>query len=215
MLTKEQKTRLHEIYSRDVWSGDAHMVDFCVKKAAALAVLPSGEMIPIEKQSIKKDFCFGYSDSRYDTEDYDRANRAAEYAAHSVDYFKEQNMQDFREVLDTLKEQAEHEIPREMCVIRIAPYYGQPETSPLKGMTFARSWAIIEAHGGECNMLDVIGGEAFKMSGQLVRVPNAEELKIITSAYEEAARDHEKKVNNYLKKYGLTKVNAWSYWRDE
>ena len=215
MITKEQKTRLYEIYSRDVWKGDAHMSEYCVKKTAALAVLPGGELIPIEKQNIKKDFCFGYSDSRYDTEDYDRANRAAEYAAKSVDYFKEQNMQDFREVLDTLKEQSENEIPRDMCVIRMVPYYGQPETSPLKGLSFVRSWAVLEAHDYDCNMSELIGGEAFNLGGQCVRVPSVEELQIIISAYEEAAKDHEKKVNNYLKKYGLSKVRTWSYWQDE
>ena len=47
-----------------------------------------------------------------------------------------------------------------------------------------------------------------------VRVPTAEELEIIYNAYEAAAREHEKKVANYLKRYGLSTVSAWSYWQD-
>ena len=53
------------------------------KKANHIVELENGDIVVIEKPTIKKDFCFGYSDSRYDTEDYDRANEMAAHARTS------------------------------------------------------------------------------------------------------------------------------------
>ena len=76
----EQTAKLMPVYRNiidEVFDHDKHMVDYCAKKIDQLVPLDNGMFIEIEKQSIKKDFCFGYSDSPYDTEDYDRANRMA------------------------------------------------------------------------------------------------------------------------------------------
>lgn len=32
---------------------------------------------------------------------------------------------------------------------------------------------------------------------------------------EEEKAKQEKRINTYLKKYGLTKIHSWSYWADE
>ena len=46
-------------------------------------------------------------------------------------------------------------------------------------------------------------------------IPTKEELLAIIGAYEAAMREHENKVDNYIKRYGTSKVVSWSYWRDE
>ena len=39
-------------------------------------------------------------------------------------------------------------------------------------------------------------------------------MGLVKSAYESAMQRQDKKVRAYLKRYGLTKIRAWSYWRD-
>ena len=72
-------------------------------------------------------------------------------------------------------------------------------------------------------MLDACGGSAFleELPGKEItahgvpgRIATNEELKIIFDAYTEARNAHEKRVDIYLKKYGLTNVHAWTYWRE-
>ena len=41
-----------------------------------------------------------------------------------------------------------------------------------------------------------------------------ENLKRVIEGHKIVKAKFEKRLNTYLKKYGLTKVHAWSYWRD-
>lgn len=213
MLTKEQKTKLRAAYAADVWHGDNHMTDYCVNKTAALAELPCGEFIPVDKQSIEKNFCFG--ESGYD---YDDAANAAANARTSVDHFIRENMKEFRADLERIEEQyglfAEHpSMPHYLLMIAEKPYYGQPVTSPLKGDAYFGDGQVLEAMGGSAYIRD-LPGQRVSIWDNSYRVPTLEELDAIKAAYEQAAAEHEKKVNAYLKRYGLSKVNAWTYWRD-
>ena len=45
-------------------------------------------------------------------------------------------------------------------------------------------------------------------------VPNDEEREIIAYGYAIAKQLHYKKVMAYLKRYGLSKVDTWTYWQD-
>ena len=71
-------------------------------------------------------------------------------------------------------------------------------------------------------VLDVTGpaflrelpGTKIRLRGCEGHLATVEEIELILQAYKEAAADHEKKVRSYLKRYGTSKVNAWTYWRD-
>ncbi|MBQ1357138.1 MAG: hypothetical protein IIY64_01270, partial [Aeriscardovia sp.] len=73
-------------------------------------------------------------------------------------------------------------------------------------------------------VLDDLGGSAFleDLPGQTVKageyweykILTADEIDIIINAWKQAAAAHEKKVDAYLKRYGTSKVHAWTYWRD-
>lgn len=190
-----------------VWGKDNHMVDYCVDKVSAVAVLPDGKIIPVDKESIKKDFCFG--ESGYD---YDDAQKMACHARTSEDYFKERNMRFFNEWLKDLREALNggHDY---MLVIYNKAYSGQPDECRIACATWVRLTEIIDACGGSV-YLDELEGKAINYRGQECRIATKEELAVILKAYEEATKKHEKKVNAYLKRYGTSKVNAWTYWRD-
>ena len=90
---KDCTNELKPVYRKlieQVWKDDTNMVDYCMRKVEVLSQLDNGIIFFIEKQKIEKNFCFGYSDSAYDTEDYDRANAMAFHARTSEQYFTEQ-----------------------------------------------------------------------------------------------------------------------------
>ena len=213
MLTKEQKEKLRAVYDKDVWHGNDHMTDYCTNKVSVLAELPNGDFIPIEKKGIEKDFCFG--ESGYD---YDEAAEAAHVARTSEAYFKRENMKEFVSWLDSINEQYKMfwespSLPRQILTISEKPYLGQPETSPLKGISFIRDGDILESMGGSAFVCE-LPGASITYRGNHYRIPTEEELDIIRNAYTQATVEHRKKVERYLKRYGLSKVHSWTYWRD-
>ena len=88
-MNNNMKALLVQEYEK-IWPHSPKMVDYCVNSVAEMAVLPAGEIIPIEKQRIATRFCFG--ESGYDADD---AARMAYHARTSQDYFKKENMSHF------------------------------------------------------------------------------------------------------------------------
>ena len=188
MTQKELKAMYSEILFSEVWNGNQRMVDHCLKEAAYIVELTSGDIVAIQKPRIQKDFCFGYSDSRYDTEDFDRANEAAHHAATSTEYFISENLKGIDKIIDRLEgKRSDWDYH-----IRI-PYYGQPEESKLKAM-HSFYW------------YDEKGKQFPKLAG--------EDRERVLAGYKVVRADFVKRLNSYLKRYGMSKVNAWSYWRD-
>lgn len=186
---------------------DQKMIDYCVNKVAAVAVLPSGEILTIDKQKIETSFCFG--ESGYD---YDDAARMAAHARKSEDYFKSENMEHFNrwinDLLDVLNGLSNYKL-----TISEKAYYGQTEDCKLRGICFDKLSDILDACGGSADVYELPSRE-LTVKGRACRVATPKEVEIILDAYKEAAKAHEKKVDNYLKRYGLSKVNSWTYWRD-
>lgn len=152
--------------------------------------LENGYLVAICKPRIQKNFCFGYSDSRYDTEDYDRANDMAMHARTNTDYFIDQNMRQINEQIEALD--------KWNPVIRTA-YCDAPENSIIKTIDFMDDYHF-------CNIRE-------KDKAKVAPLSPADKALII-AAYEEEKKAFEKRLASYLKRYGLSKVNSWSYWQD-
>ena len=189
---KELKQRYAEILAKDVWHGDKSMIDYCVKKAGYIVELSNGDIVAIDKPSIEKNFCFGYSDSPNDTEDYDRANAAADHARSSEEYFISENMREINRQIALLEgcEDSHHWVFR-VCI----PYSGQPEGSQLK--------AVHQYHW-------------YDDSERVVKNPELAGIdrQRVIDGYKAVREDFAKRLERYLKRYGLSKVHAWSYWQD-
>lgn len=188
---KELKQRYAEILAADVWHNDQKMVAFCVKEAAYIVELEDGSILAIEKPRIEKNFCFGYSDSRYDTEDYDRANDMAHHAKTSTEYFLKENLKDINDTIARL-EGTRNSSPRLVYKIRI-PYSGQPADSKLKALHTFQFW---------------------DESAEKYPTLEGENLRRVIEGYKIVKADFEKRLQTYLKRYGMSKVRAWSYWQD-
>lgn len=189
-MTQKELTQVYaDILNTEVWRNDKKMIDFCVKKSAYIVELENGEIITIDKPSIEKSFCFGYSDSRYDTEDYDRANDAAHHASTNEGYFMRENLKDITQMIKTLSESQSWQ----ECYLCV-PYYGQPQDSKLKALRWCRT------------------GETPNTNSRKLEGTDRER---VIEGYNIVKYGFEKRLQAYLKRYGMSKVHTWSYWRDE
>lgn len=193
-----------------IWN--AHMTDYCANRVAALAELPGGELIPVEKHSVNTRFCFG--ESGYD---YDDALRAADHARKSEDYFRRENMREYTDMIERIVDAMDEDESsnRRVIIYTGGKYYDQPAECRLRDFDIARLTEILDAFGGSANLDEVTAaGTVFRLHGRDARLATREEAQIILDAWRAAAQAHEKKVNAYLKRYGMSKVHAWTYWRD-
>lgn len=204
------KEEIRAEYSK-AWNSQK-MVDFCTNKVAAVAVLPSGEWITVDKHAIETRFCFG--ESGYDA---DEARDMAHVARTSEDYFKRENMAHFREWLKDLDEVKDivHGGSRYALTIHGTRYTGQKDDCRLARIELTKLTEVLDDLGGSAYTQELPGQTITgRHNGHIYRVATPEEIDIIRAAYEEAAKAHEKKVDAYLKRYGTSKVHSWTYWRD-
>ena len=168
------------------YEAGSHMYQWCINRLSNEMQLDNGGFVEFEKPSIETSFCFGYSDSRYDTEDYDRADDMAEVARTNENYFKEQNLKEIKETLEKLKD---HRVLfyKSRCNDEVEIYNWCYDTYGTRERNFNLNFI-------ECS---------------------DRELELLTKKYEEELVKFEKRINSYLKKYGLSKIHSWSYWRDE
>ena len=188
MTQKELKALYADTLAREVWKGDQKMVDYCVKKIDYIVELTTGRIVALEKPSIEKDFCFGYR-SACDAEEYEDAHRMANHAGESTDYFMRANLEQIDRIVDGLN--GKHYAIEN----RIIPaYYRQPEGSILATI---RGYYWHEAEGQKYPMLE------------------GEDLRRVLDGYAVVRANFEKRLKSYIKRYGMSKVNTWTYWTEE
>lgn len=189
-----------------VWGPNESMIKYCLGQVQGIAELKDGRYFILEKQPIEKYFCYGYSLSRYDTEDYDRANRAADNALKDKNNFIRENMKRINQAIQALDD------PYYMPVVRKC--YPGHDCGGLVSLEYERIVNILDDCGGSAN-LEEIKGTIIEGNGRRYYILTDEEKEMVRAAYKVAAEQHEKKVLAYLKRYGLSKVHSWSYWQDE
>lgn len=191
---KAQK-ELKEIYKKDMenyWKTrrgdtDTKMVDYCTKKAAYIVELTNDHYYVIDKPSIEKDFCFGYGYCGVSTEeDYQDAAGMAAHARTSEKYFIDQNMQQLTEIMEDLKDDR-------YKILKRQHYLGQQESCKLISLDWVHWYDAPETSDNALT---------------------PEEIQAILAGYEEVKKQFTKRLNSYLKRYGLTKVNSWTYLSD-
>ena len=183
------QTELNQLFATEMinyWN-NKRMSDYCIGKCAYIVELADGDYMEIEKPDIKKDFCFGYGYCGVSTdEDYNDAAASAANARTNVDYFMEKNLQQIDGYIEELTES-------QYNVYKRVRYSGAAPDCKLKDLTFVGYWQ--EPPTG-----------AQKLTEQ--------EIAAIIAGYEEVKKTFIRRLNSYLKRYGLTKVNSWTYLSD-
>ena len=175
-----------------VWKTDQHMIDYCCKKASAVIKLEKGQLMEFEKPSIDTHFCFGYSDDM-DGSDRKRAVDMAIHASESEKYFKAHNLQDLKKTIERYEDKSE---PTDPYLTHRYPDYD----TNIVTVVWLTSWDVKD--------------RAWQFRNDLVPLSDADK-KTILNAYKEELTKFEKRLDTYLKRYGMSKVRTWTYWRDE
>lgn len=183
---------------RKVWGEDSRMMDYEKKRVSAVYRLSNGDLICFEKPNIETSFCFGYSDSAYDTKDYDNANAMAHHAATSEEYFLEQNLKCYDGKIKNIEEGDEY---IHICIFRKS-YTSQKGLLNVFNWGCLKYWQYYEAKN------------IHPSSYPDLQEVNAEDRAIILNALKSERAKFEKRLKAYLKRYGLSKIKTWSYWRD-
>lgn len=159
------------------------MVDFCLSRAEEIVETEDGWLIEVEKQYLKKDFCFGYGMYlNYTDEELEIAENNADYARTNVNHFIKENTKYYDEWIN--------ELEKNDCFISTnGKYYSQKENCKLQNYRCYDS-----------NTPD----ENYK------KLSDNDKQKLI-DAFKAGKEKMIKRLNTYLKKFGLSKLNVWTY----
>lgn len=113
-----------------------------------------------------------------------------DFASKSEKYFKEQNLKQLTEWLELLN--------KDELYIR-TKYYKSPKNSKIKAIVHLRDYDFYNMSEEQKKEYEPIIGK---------------NKEIIEAAYKREIEVFEKRLNTYLKKYGTSKLNTWSYWQD-
>lgn len=192
MLTKEQKA-LKSAYIDAVIteSFGENMRKYFNQSIDRVVELHDGRMIAVEKPSIHKQFCFGWH-STFPGADYKEAGEMAEYAGRSEVYFIEENMKQIDRKIEDLSRDRIRYTPKSAI-----QYLRAGENSRVCYL----KW---------CDKFDC--GLDEKDTDRDMTDGDIEKLR---AAYLETKRDFGKRLDTYLKRYGMKHVRTWTYWADE
>lgn len=175
-----------------VWGTDTHMIDYCEKQAVKVVQLNNGRLVHFEKPGIETGFCFGYRSAC--TDDYDEAQNMANHASKSIEYFIEKNMKiaGYDEALEKLRDPG--------YVVLGGVHYNHGEK--LYFITYAQD-----------NEYDLDHIQSF-FNSKLERIDDSNR-QLLIDANEELKAKFRKRLDAYIKRYGMSKVRSWTYWSEE
>lgn len=202
-LSKEDREEVRANYAQ-IWPGDDHMIDYCTNQVNKL--LRVGDMLVIfEKIRLETSFCFGYGFYGVSTVEEDRA--AASQAAKmrsDESRFIEENTKRLKEEIAGIRYilACRHHEEVEMnyqydgleLIFRHSGFSGE-NSHNLTKTAWVKRWETIEKP------------EDF-------RIATDEEALQVVEVLEEQLREVTKRCETYLKKYGTSKLNVWTYLRD-
>lgn len=185
----DQAALLNEImieYAK-IWT-NSKMLDYCRKKCAYVVKLNNG-YYEIDKPSIETHFCFGYGYCGISTqEDMDDAENMRRHAATDEEYFIKENLKGINYWLDNLST---------MDVYACYNYSCKGDQARIYNIMCLKPWDVDRYSNNQ---------GFYKLS--------KEEIDDIITGYKVVKNQFEKRLNTYLKKYGLTKLKTWTYLSD-
>ena len=181
----------------EYWKSE-RMIKYCLSCLSNELELENGLILKFEKPSIETYFCYGYSLSNIDTESYDNANKNVENARKDVINFINENiaqsgLQDLYNKLikaDTV-------------------YYSNCNNN---GIVSVRS---LYDQNDECYFRYHYGENSDHYKTYITGTLSKSDVQKIIAKVAEELQKFVKRLNTYLKRYGLSKIHSWSYWRDE
>lgn len=182
---------INQLRNENIWGNSERMYQYYKKSAFDIVTINNNEMIEIKNLNIKTDFCFGYGFCGVsDLEESKAANNMASYARTNENYFINKNLEKIDSLISYVKESK--------IIIIFNHYYGGKENSLIKNYRCYKDQYNLEYD----NPKNTLGN---------YRIATSEEKEKILNCLEEQREDFKKRLNSYLKRYGLSKIHSWSY----
>ena len=196
MDQKLLKEKYMRIICNEIWPDSKRMQEYARKEANYIVELNNDDIYVITKPRIETKFCFGYGMYGCDMDnDHERASHAAYNASTNKDYFIEENLKDLDRKLEALCD-SKYE------GYKYCAYSGQSKDSKLKAYSLCQFWDNPEQKAYKWDRLVAV--ERLKQ----------EEIEALIKGYETVKEMFTKRLNTYLKRYGLSKIETWTYLRD-
>ena len=189
------QTELKELYRQEMteyWK-DNKMIDYCMKKAAYFVDLEDGNYYVIEKPSIETSFCFGHGYCGVTTEEDDRRARdMAQHAKTNEDYFIEKNLEGINNQIESVKDTS---------------LYGYTFTNynRMNPDAHLRNYSVVRL----CDNIEYAPYRWNNLTNLNILTDN--ERAAIVAGLEEVKKAFIKRLNTYLKRYGMSKIRTWTY----
>ena len=184
LILKRNEELLEEFLDKSEPS--SYMKNYYRKEVEQIAEIKDGYLI-VDKPRIKTSFCFGSGWNGISSLEEDEiANDLANQARTDEDYFLEQNLQEINNKVEMLQGSLELDCDSYDRVVLIK-----------NGLQYS----IMQRKHAE------YWGEEYIS-------PFSWEIEEILSLYLSVRETFKRRLSTYLKKYGLTKINSWTYLRD-
>lgn len=182
-MSKEAIAEYLTEVNEKVWSNSKRMQDYEKQICSDVFKSEGGNLIMFRKPSIRKSFCFGHGFCGISTEEETRnAFDNAEIARTDENYFIKRNLEDFESDLQELEKTEK--------VYLIPSYKG----TKIAYYITDDCWRV--KSGAMDDVIEVLNDADVEKLKQTIL---SEKSKFV------------KRLNTYLKRYGLSKVHSWTY----
>lgn len=185
-MTQKELMEMYMRVIREYWS-NPRMQEYERKECSYIVDLSNGKIISIDKPRILKDFCFGYGMYGVCTEEeIERASKLAAIAMTDEKYFISKNMEEINNKIESLKTAYK---------VYVYPKYYMQKDDILVTYYCARSEWDLDMVPDKTKLTEI----------------RKEDIQKIIDGLEIVKQKFEKRLKTYLKRYGLSKLNVWTY----
>lgn len=184
-MTKETVQKFLDEINTKVWTNDCSMQEYCRKKCSDVFESKLGYLVEFEKPSIKKDFCFGHGYCGITTEEEtQKAFDNALNAKTNENYFIRENLEWYERYLELLNDTKYWDLH---LVVR-------NKNTKICSLKSEKYFCHYEWE--RKNIVETLSTDDIEKIREIIELEKEKFLK---------------RLNTYLKKYGLSKVHSWTY----
>jgi hypothetical protein len=198
-LSKEQENRIRA-YLSDECKLNEYWVNSELKRAKYAAEIDEGLFVGIRPLKIRTEFYFPYN-SAGDPDDYDNARAAARAATESPDYFYRDNLEPINDIIDGLKNTPEN------MVIYNPKISGLNKGAQGASCIFSLDFQKCDNYNNDAELLNWYNVDSLVYFEELDKYQQRQIIEL----HEYARDDYKKRLEAYIKRYGLEKISAHTY----
>lgn len=182
---------------RKAWN-DEKMINHFKNEVGQIARLTNGGLFIVKKSRIETSFCFGYHTDYTGHERTDAENERQRFL-NSVEAFRYENTARLEQIIEILETQTNGE--EYFMMSNRVKYNGEREPLNVYDLQLLKYYEYARKYGG--------------FDGWKEKTISDADRQIMLKAYKDELQALNKRLDTYLKKYGMKHLRTWTYWLDE